>query len=608
MSKCVLKWCQKQHPGEEIRVKKSITLLLAVLMIVSLLPFGAAAANGEKLIAITYDDGPSQYTSQLLDGLKARGVHVTFFIVGNQIQYRPQVVRRAWMDGHQIASHTWDHPQLTKQSWAGVQSQLSRTDAALDQAIGFDQTYTMRPPYGDYNQTVLNAAGVPAFFWSMDTADYKTSDPSVVCNQIVRAARDGGICCIHDSHLSTVTGSLQAIDILRQQGYQIVTLEEMFYRRGITLQAGQIYFNAYPGTTADKLAKPVVTAADGASGKVVTISGDARTAIYYTTDGSEPTPVNSVRYNGPFTVTSSCTIRAVGVIKWNGLRTDSTALKIDYIPCVAPTLTLGEGGVIRMSTTTPNAQIHFTTDDTPAAASSPVYDDANPPAAVPGTTYRAVVTAPGFYPSTECILTYTDRGFFMRDVTVDDWFYDVVDRAVAEGLMKGVRDEYMAPNDPLTRAMLVTLLYRAAKPDGAFEAVSFSDTEAGAYYADALKWAVAKGIVKGYPDGTFRPDQKITREELCVMMQRYLETRGIHGDGTDVLSAFADNASISWWAREGVNTACEKGIVKGYEDQTVRPQGTATRAEAVTMLLRAVDLPDPAPVEPEQPAEPEPGE
>ena len=227
---------------------------------------------------------------------------------------------------------------------------------------------------------------------------------------------------------------------------------------------------------------------------------------------------------------------------------------------------------------------------------------------MPGTTYRAVVTAPGFYPSTECILTYTDRGFFMRDVTVDDWFYDVVDRAVAEGLMKGVRDEYMAPNDPLTRAMLVTLLYRAAKPDGAFEAVSFSDTEAGAYYADALNWAVAKGIVKGYPDGTFRPDQKITREELCVMMQRYLETRGIHGDGTDVLSAFADNASISWWAREGVNTACEKGIVKGYEDQTVRPQGTATRAEAVTMLLRAVDLPDPAPVEPEQPVEPEPGE
>ena len=589
-------------------MKRTLTLLLAVLMIVSLLPLGAAAYNGEKLIALTYDDGPSQYTSQLLDGLKARGVHVTFFIVGNQVQYRSQVVRRAWMDGHQIGNHTWDHPQLTKQGWAGVQSQLSRTDAALDQAIGFDQTYAMRPPYGDYNQSVLNAAGVPAFFWSMDTADYQTSNASVVCNQIVRAARDGGICCIHDSHLSTVQGSLQAIDILKQQGYQFVTLEEMFYRRGITLQAGQIYFNAYPGNTADKLTKPVVTASDGASGKLVTISGDARTAIYYTTDGSEPTPVNSIRYTGPFTVTSSCTIRAVGVIKWNGLRTDSTALKIDYIPCAAPVLLLGEGGVITMDSPTPNAVVRYTTDNSPVAAESAVYDRANPPAAVPGTTYRAAANAPGFYQSAESVLTYSDRGFFMRDVTVDDWYYEAIDRAQSLALMNGVSPEYMAPNDPVTRAMLVTLLYRAAKPDGTAEAVSFSDTDPAAYYAAALNWAVANEIVKGYPDGTFRPDQKITREELCVMMQRYLATRGINGDGNDVLSAFVDNASISWWAREGVNTACAKGIVKGYEDQTVRPQGTATRAEAVTMLLRAIDLPDPEPVVPEQPEQPEAGE
>ena len=219
-----------------------------------------------------------------------------------------------------------------------------------------------------------------------------------------------------------------------------------------------------------------------------------------------------------------------------------------------------------------------------------------------------MANAPGFYQSAESVLTYSDRGFFMRDVTVDDWYYEAIDRAQSLALMNGVSPEYMAPNDPVTRAMLVTLLYRAAKPDGTAEAVSFSDTDPAAYYAAALNWAVANEIVKGYPDGTFRPDQKITREELCVMMQRYLATRGINGDGNDVLSAFVDNASISWWAREGVNTACAKGIVKGYEDQTVRPQGTATRAEAVTMLLRAVDLPDPEPVVPEQPAEPEPGE
>ena len=586
-------------------MKKTVSLLLAVLMVAMLLPFGAMAANGEKLIAITYDDGPSAYTAQLLDGLKARGAKATFFIVGYQAQARPAIVRRAWMEGHQIANHTWDHPQLTKQSWAGVQSQLSRTDAMLDSAIGFDQSYMLRPPYGDYNQNVLSAAGVPAVFWSMDTADYKTNSASVVCNQIVRAARDGGICCIHDTHQSTVVGSLQAIDILKQQGYQFVTIEELFYRRGITPQNGVIYSNAYPGSTADRLAQPVVTAADTADGKQITISGDSRTAIYYTLDGSQPTPVNSTRYTGPFTVSSSCTVRAVGVVKWNGLRTNTSDLKVEYIPCVAPTLTLGEGGVIRMSTTTPNATIRYTTDDTPVTDASAVYDDANPPAAVKGTTYRARVTAQGFHPSTECILTYSDNGFFMRDVTVSDWHYGYVDRALAEGLLRGVRDEYMAPNDQVTRAMLVTLLYRAAKPDGEFEAVQFSDTPAGEYYADALRWAVAQGIVKGYPDGTFRPNQNITREELCVMMQRYLATRGIEGVEEDVLAGFADAGSISDWARADVNSVCARGIVKGYEDQTVRPQGTATRAEAVTMLLRAMDLPDPAPQEPETPEAPE---
>ena len=135
--------------------------------------------------------------------------------------------------------------------------------------------------------------------------------------------------------------------------------------------------------------------------------------------------------------------------------------------------------------------------------------------------------------------------------------------------------------------------------------MQFSDTPAGEYYADALRWAVAQGIVKGYPDGTFRPNQNITREELCVMMQRYLATRGIEGVEEDVLAGFADAGSISDWARADVNSVCARGIVKGYEDQTVRPQGTATRAEAVTMLLRAMDLPDPAPQEPETPETPE---
>jgi hypothetical protein len=193
----------------------------------------------------------------------------------------------------------------------------------------------------------------------------------------------------------------------------------------------------------------------------------------------------------------------------------------------------------------------------------------------------------------------------MRDVTVDDWYYEALDRAVADGLLKGVTPEYMAPNEKLTRAMLVTILFRATQPEGEFPAAKFSDTDSTDYYGEPLNWAVANKIVEGYPDGTFRPHQNITREELCAMMERYLATRGITGDGTNVIAGFADAGKVSDWSFKSVNTVVQKGIVQGYEDNTIRPQGNATRAEAVTMVLRAVDLPDPAPEAPETPEQPE---
>ena len=269
--------------------------------------------------------------------------------------------------------------------------------------------------------------------------------------------------------------------------------------------------------------------------------------------------------------------------------------RTDPRSCDAPLITV-DGGAVKMNAATPGAVVRYTTDNAPAASGT-IYDPANPPAAVKGTTYRAVADAAGYRTSAEAMLTYSGSGFVMRDVAVSDWHYPALDRAMAEGLVNGVGGDMLAPNAQVTRAMLVTLLYRAVQPEGTFPAAGFTDADAGAYYAVPLNWAAAQGIVAGYPDGTFRPNQSITREELCVMTQRYLSARGYENPGIDQLGGFADGASVSGWAIDGVNLVCSLGIMKGYEDNTIRPQGTATRAEAVTMLLRVIDLPESAPRE-----------
>ena len=586
-------------------MKRIAAFLLAILLVVTMLPTGAQAANGDKLIALTFDDGPSQYTPTLLDGLAARGAHVSFFVQGINGSRNTATVRRAWLEGHQICSHTYSHPQLTKLSTAGVREELSKVDSILDGALGFDSTYMLRPPYGAYNQSVLDTAGVPCFYWSVDTRDWESRNADAAYQEFLKAAKDGSIVLMHDMYSTTVTAALRAIDTLQAQGYEFVTLSELFYRRGIPLTAGKIYFNAYPTGygTDDGIAEPVIRCENTATGKRITITGDSRGMVYYTTNGETPTPANCTEYTGQFILNETATVKAVSVISWNSIRSDTVTAQVDYIPAAAPELSL-TGGMLTMTSATPGAAIHYTADGSLPTETSERYTDAI--SAVPGTTYRARAFAPSFDPSVVSLLTYGARGSVLRDVTVDDWYYDACDRSVAEGLINGMEPEVFAPMLPLSRAMLVTVLYRmAGSPSGAPDC-AFPDADANGYYYPALCWAVEQGVVNGYPDGTFAPGAGVTRQELCCVLTRYLTAMDkLPAEGfADAISGYADCASVGAWAAESVNAMCALGIVRGYPDNTVRPAGGATRAEAVTMLLRLEDamaaMPEP---EPEPPAE-----
>ena len=206
---------------------------------------GIQPAGGSKLIAITFDDGPGKYTAELLDALKKYNAKATFFLVGTCVERYPELVKREVEEGHQVANHSWDHTKLTTLSPAGISSQLSKTENAIDKACGKDLgTLMVRPPYGSSNSAVQNSANAPLIFWSVDTLDWKYRNAETVKNNIVNNAKDGAIILLHDIHSTSVQGAVAAIEELTGQGYTFVTISELFRRKGITLSNGTGYHSA----------------------------------------------------------------------------------------------------------------------------------------------------------------------------------------------------------------------------------------------------------------------------------------------------------------------------------------------------------------------------
>ncbi len=206
------------------------------------LPRGVMA---DKLIAITFDDGPGPYTDQLLDGLAKRKVPATFFLLGSNVKKYPSVVKRTYREGHQIANHSWDHPNFNNLSQSEVLNQITKTENAIDSAVGTDVGKLMvRPPYGNITSAQKSAVGRKLIHWSVDPLDWQYRNATTVKNNIVGSAREGSIILVHDIYSTSVTGALAAIDELKKKGYTFVTVSELFRRKGINMVDGKMYYNA----------------------------------------------------------------------------------------------------------------------------------------------------------------------------------------------------------------------------------------------------------------------------------------------------------------------------------------------------------------------------
>ena len=177
-----------------------------------------------------------------------------------------------------------------------------------------------------------------------------------------------------------------------------------------------------------------------------------------------------------------------------------------------------------------------------------------------------------------------------KDVKSGDWFYNSVMYVKNGGLMNGTTETTFAPNNNLTRAMLVTVLYRL---EGSPEAAKapFDDVKAGSYYEKAVAWAQANGIVNGYTATTFGPDDNITREQIATIMHRYAQFKKYDvsvGESTNILS-YEDSAAVSEYAIASVQYSVGSGLMKGKTEKTLNPKDNATRAEIAVILNRFIE-------------------
>ena len=220
-------------------------------------------------IAFTFDDGPGEYTDELLDCLEENNAHATFFMLGQNVGSWESTVQRMADIGCEIGSHSWDHPNLYDLSMDSVEKQFSDTDAALEKACG-QKASVARAPYGNWSDDIISTVGKPFFTWSLDSLDWSYLDVNKDYDAVMNGdLTDGSIILMHDIHEPSVQAAIKMIPELVQKGYKLMTVSELAAAKGVTLQGAN-----YSDFWDSSLQKGIVA---GYSGNTTDTSGDEST-------------------------------------------------------------------------------------------------------------------------------------------------------------------------------------------------------------------------------------------------------------------------------------------------------------------------------------------
>ncbi len=195
----------------------------------------------KKLVALTFDDGPnSKTTKKLLTELKKRQAKASFFMLGEKVASEPDLVRNIYNEGHSIGSHTYSHKNLNTLTDQEIKDEINKTNELIKSITGSEVKY-LRPPYGLFKEETLATSNMTFILWNVDTEDWKYKNSKRLTQYLIDHIDDGDIILLHDIYESTITGVLDAIDILKPLNYEFVSIDELAQYKNIPLEKNKVY-------------------------------------------------------------------------------------------------------------------------------------------------------------------------------------------------------------------------------------------------------------------------------------------------------------------------------------------------------------------------------
>lgn len=183
--------------------------------------------TNRKEVALTFDDGPNpEYTPMLLKGLRKRDVKATFFLLGEEVEQYPDIVKEMNEEGHLIGVHSYEHVNFKEAGVEAAMEQIEKTQDAIRRVTGCASGY-IRPPYGCWQEELDQRENLIEVLWDVDPRDWSTKDADLVVQRILKNTEDGDIILLHDASRSSVQAAFTVIDVLKKQGYTFVTVEDL---------------------------------------------------------------------------------------------------------------------------------------------------------------------------------------------------------------------------------------------------------------------------------------------------------------------------------------------------------------------------------------------